>query len=482
MPRLRKRKFIQGPENERYVRARDQGYLYPGTNYLGPGNKMDGAPAQSFADEAAYQHDTDYQDFEEATGRNPKLEYILPADDEFLARLEDDDTLPAQLAKITFKTKRALSQVGIIPRSHYKKRKRTGSSLFNMPTRNRMRGPNPFDPQSVRYHTEPPRTRNVPLDNVENMEFIAPPGIVEEEEQSPNPGYGNNLFTRAGAPTAGTGNKAEQVTPVDPTRSTCTHPFHNTVNCSLPWKRIFFNEEITSPTTGAATNVKSITFRLNTPLDIIAEYTYVADPAPANDTLAGGYSNPMYWNYWKSFYRYYTVTKSNYKITIRPNGNQGVKYSAWTYHHGMQGPYVVDAAGLRRTDMNRGFDKHARCTPLQERIAFDTRSADAVAVTITGEYHPGRKSVQNDVVEDTLAQTWHPIGSIPPLKEMMTLIIQPADDQQPWTQQTGNNRNLFDIIVEFTYEVQFKDLYQSIEGPGFIQTLPAVASWYAQAT
>lgn len=119
--RLRKRKFIHGPYQKRYVRPRGLGYLVPGTNYLGPGNPMDGAPPQSFADEAAQEHDTLYGEFEEQTGRNPKYEWITGADDVFVDRLEDDDSLSAMAAKAIFKTKRKFAELGLIPTSHVNK-------------------------------------------------------------------------------------------------------------------------------------------------------------------------------------------------------------------------------------------------------------------------------------------------------------------------------------------------------------------------
>lgn len=63
-----------------YPRDRNTGrFLFPGTNYLGPGNSLDGAPPTSKVDRAAYLHDID-----------PRFKYFYhnPADEDFIRRVK----------------------------------------------------------------------------------------------------------------------------------------------------------------------------------------------------------------------------------------------------------------------------------------------------------------------------------------------------------------------------------------------------------
>lgn len=269
---------------------------------------------------------------------------------------------------------------------------------------------------------------------------------------------------------------AETITPVDPVRSVVTHPFQDVVNVMLPYKVQAFQATVSCAATPAITDVYTTSWRLNTPLDIQTAYTYAADPAPAADAAAGTANRPMYWNYWSTFYKYYTVTHCHYKISIktRTSNSRYGKFSAWTYHHGMQGPPTIDGVTFAYpNDRYRSFHKHARCTPIREHNA-------AVEPTITkvieGDYYPGRYSVQNDVVEDDLAETWHKTTEVPPLKEWLTLIIQKADEQE--TNALG--QSLWDITYEFFYHVQFRDLYEIYTYPTVGQDLAAITDYSDQ--
>lgn len=305
---------------------------------------------------------------------------------------------------------------------------------------------------------------------------------IEPEAPGGQPMLGVEAAQAAPAQAGGaTGGKAETVTPVMPIYSSVTHPFQDCVNVVMPYKRILFNQSLSMSSTAAATDVYSFTFRLNSPVDVMTEYTFAANPTYAADALSGTAQRPMYYNYWSGFYRYYTVTQTTYKITIVPNGGSERKYSAWTYHHGMQGPFLIGPGPgfVRKQDQLRAFDKHARCTPIVERagnsgMPVADRTKWDVAKTISGMYRPGRISVQNDVVEDDLAKTWHPVGEVPPLKELCTLVVQRADDQM----DSGNA--VFQVTLEMEIHCQFRDLRWDFEGPGNTANLPAIADWSTQ--
>ncbi|KAF0775227.1 hypothetical protein AaE_001073 [Aphanomyces astaci] len=155
------------------------------------------------------------------------------------------------------------------------------------------------------------------------------------------------LLRAAGAP-ANT-NAAEQVTPVDIPRSIFTHPFQDTITVKLPYQYTKFGQLITLATARSANDVFTTSFRLNSPVDVITSYAYTADPYPTADVQSGEVNSRMYWNYYNKLYRYYTVVHSKYNIKVRPTGSAGVRFSAWTYHHGSQGPYIMDASFMHTT-------------------------------------------------------------------------------------------------------------------------------------
>ena len=303
------------------------------------------------------------------------------------------------------------------------------------------------------------------------------------------PDGGDTDMTTMVASSGPTGNNAaEQVTPVMPVYKEVCHPFQNYVNVVLPYKKIFFNKTITGAALPKETDVWTMTFRLNTPVDIVTDYTYAIDPAAQADTLTSEstkWERPMYYNYWSTFYRYYTVTHTEYKITLRMRNAKGAKaLSVWTYHHGMQGPptivYYTGGTWSTVSDQIRGFHRHARCTRFlgsgtEEARNFGKFSNETV---IEGEYWPGRYSVQNDIVEDEMAKTWHKIGEVPPLKEACTVIIQNADDSDVFPAESDP---VFDIVLDLRHHVQFRDLKEMYDAPSqYNSQIPQINDYWRQ--
>lgn len=117
------RRKIQGPQNKRYNRPKGKhDWTMQGYNYLGPGNAMDGAPAQSFADEYAVQHDEEYGRFTSQYGINPKYVYVDGVDDEFEKRMENTrDDFASEIAYQAFRAKRKAAEWGVLPRKRLHK-------------------------------------------------------------------------------------------------------------------------------------------------------------------------------------------------------------------------------------------------------------------------------------------------------------------------------------------------------------------------
>jgi hypothetical protein len=122
---------LQGPENVRYQRPKGSAdWTPPGYNYMGPGNVVDNAPAQNFADEYARQHDQAYGEFEWQTGRNPKYEYVVGADDVFEEQMSNTrEGFYQELAYQAFRAKRKAAEIGLIPTSRVHKMSKKRSFL-----------------------------------------------------------------------------------------------------------------------------------------------------------------------------------------------------------------------------------------------------------------------------------------------------------------------------------------------------------------
>lgn len=131
---------IQGPANARYSRMKGAwDFTPPGYNYMGPGNVVDTAPGQSFADEYAIEHDNAYGDFQAQYGQDPKFVYVQGADDVFEDKMKDArEDFPSEMAFQIFRMKRMAAQYGLIPSRHLNRRSpqqnwfQLGSSLTNM--------------------------------------------------------------------------------------------------------------------------------------------------------------------------------------------------------------------------------------------------------------------------------------------------------------------------------------------------------------
>lgn len=126
---------LQGPKNKPFSRPKGKHDWTPsGYNYMGPGNVMDDAPAQNFADEFAVQHDTAYGEFSlQNPGQDPKYVYVEGADDVFENQMAlTRETWSEEAAYQIFRGKRKLSEFGLLPRKRLQKWTHKDGSLYNM--------------------------------------------------------------------------------------------------------------------------------------------------------------------------------------------------------------------------------------------------------------------------------------------------------------------------------------------------------------
>lgn len=414
-------------------------FTYPGYNFLGPGNVLDDFQPTNEVDAAALRHDKLYDTLQKSTGKNPK-HYWSDSDQVFLNDVSGYNQFPVKIAKTWFNTKKYLYNAGLISK--------LGDNHASTMSK---RGKAQQEDLSKRIK----RTFDSPTMNAghsDDVEDIVPP--------TPNTQASDEMGEAAGAMVSfaagGAAGRTEgSETAVDPWSMAKLRPFAETQNTIMPYVA---RGTIAIATGTAASSVGSFAFRLNSIYDCMTITTYAADPTPAADTADGTVNTPLMQKYWSTYYRYWTVVKSMYKIRMWIEEVAEQELSVWVYHNGQQQPPLVTAGGtLNVSDYIRETHRHAH-----KKTMTNTPTAQGTSyygekghVHISGGYQPGPFSVVNDVAEDEYKETWHRTTEVPSLREVCTVIIQRSDMQRFITTGTAVNVK---YELEIVYHVQWKDL------------------------
>jgi hypothetical protein len=270
---------------------------------------------------------------------------------------------------------------------------------------------------------------------------------------------------------AGRGGRTDGAeTAVDPIAEVKLRPFHETQDTLLPFYGVTRGLNVQASINGSA-GVKNYSFRLNSPYDVVNTGTYTADPTPAADTADALIQKTQMYDYWSSIYRYWHVTKSTYEITFwAETKHDTAGLSIWCYHHGQQEPPILNTAGNIIPDYIRQLHKHCHMQVLYPRGTGTSDHERKTAVTFTGTYVPGQKSVHNDVAEDEYQETWHRVNEVPSLREVVSFIIQKNDS----CTET-------DVVVHMEYKlfyhVQWKDQLVIYQYPTQLSDTVAVTDY-----
>lgn len=262
-------------------------------------------------------------------------------------------------------------------------------------------------------------------------------------------------------------------TPVDPIYREILRPFGETMNVIMPYEKLFaITVNQTTPSPYWVQN--KLTFRLNSINDCQVDagaVVYAADPTASADTIGATVEYPAMRAYWANYYKYWTVTKTEYELEIVPvigayasaTGSPSSSYSymnwsVWTYHHGQQfPPFIEPVANIPVTDRIRGtYHKHCHRTVVHQADYNNYYQTFANKYTIPGKYTPG--SIDNDVVEDEYQETWHKWDVVPKLREYVTFIVNPTDEMMFMRAQNSGTQVDFVCKMKIKYHVQLKDL------------------------
>ena len=420
----------------------------PGYNFIGPGNPLDNAEPTSRGDQLALTHDKEYEKLIQQK-MDPYYNWNQ-ADEDFLNGIQNEwsgknikNTYGEFLGHTFFHGKRKAHQMGLIGN--------VGPTIEPKApeTKQRLRG-KPFE---VTLDS----TGNTLHDNRAN---IWDPTITNLATMNTRPGEataqpGLQATLGAAAPAGGAVGVGGE-TPVDPVGYEKIRPWADTVNVIMPYR------------TGGALSIQSnpagvdaITFRLNSIYDVVTSSAYTADPPPAADTFDTNINKPMWYNYYTSIYKYWTVTKSTYKMRIwisgRDAANVGSEVSVWTYHHGQQQPPLLnETVSAKIPDIIRKVHPNNHKTTIRSLPLTTLKSRYDDNTYIHGMYMPGPKYVKNEVAEDDFHETWHKATEVPSLREAVTFIVQRSDMMDT----LGNTSSTIALNYEFEiqYHTQFKNL------------------------
>jgi hypothetical protein len=259
-----------------------------------------------------------------------------------------------------------------------------------------------------------------------------------------------------------------------PTRVSLRKPWPETVQVVMPYYKILPSQTL-STTSGIAN-----AWRLNSIYDCETITTYSADPAAVADVADATINLPMWRNYWMTFYQYWSVVKTTWRIRLRcPNLSSVEEQTAYLYFHGLQRPPLQTTAGgyiyhEHRIQHPGVIWKHIR--PKHDMYSFVGHEPHRFLwFEFNGTWTPG--SIKHEVVEDELHQTWHKATEVPPTPEVMTLIVQPSAYNEEVEVGT-NMRFIAEISLE--YHVQLKDLKAAYQYVDHTTAIPGIAGIAAQ--
>jgi hypothetical protein len=250
-------------------------------------------------------------------------------------------------------------------------------------------------------------------------------------------------------------------TEIDNIPITRFNPFSRVSQAYLP----YFIRKASTPVT--ATGCNALTFRLNSIYDCEASNTYVDVGVPTADTADATVNTPFMRGYWSQIYQYWTVIKSEWKVTVIPvTESINNELMVYVYEHGAQKPPYVNA-GTALFVNHQMKKRHPGCRYKRLKMLPKVVSNTAIgeymldynvndyAVSFSGEWYPGK--IKHEIAEDELMQTWNSVSEVPPTQEGLSIHVQ---------QSPHSNASIScNYIVEFaiTYTVQYKDLVATLQ-------------------
>lgn len=451
-----------GPEK------RKRGWTAPGYNYLGPGNDMGMVPVDQ-DDDIARQHDERYTKYQKY-GHDPYWNWN-EADE--VARNEFGHSYGGWLGKAAFTLKRTAYQAGLIgsipePRpeedriqevfgGHSHISPRANKRIVRIPRK--MPGPNQTDrwkklQEELARKAEEEKKKQL-------QDPLNRPKMTDNSNKGPPPDVNDPMTGQKSASTGAPGGStmSHGETGIDPWRNARLNPFNKTQNTILPYYQ---------QSSGSLSNVNTeagmftFTIRMNSIWDILTNRTYEPNPTVVADAADGTIQVPIMRQFWIQLYDYWTVVDMHWKVRFWSEDEGFQEIEIFEYKHGMQFPPQVDGTGTTGTLLRR---KYRMMHPNMRYKTFRLRNSASTekdpfdkTCEFTGHYN--YQQSYNAVAEDELAQTWHKLTEVPPMREQLTYMVQ-RSERSP----NGSAAITIKYDMELVYHVQWKDLKAVVEYP-----------------
>lgn len=460
-----------------------RGWTLPGYNYLGPFNSLNNGVPTNKSDQVAQTHDYGY-DALAKKGINPYLTYNV-ADEE--ANKEWGDDWGGRIANAVFDVKKFMMAPFDPFSLTYKNDEFQGAKFKDgedddwnlaIDIAKSLSGNDSFSNKRDRDYTTPERPKKQ-----------AVPGISPEDKEKKEPTKPILKPLEINMPDTqmserDVGHKETDVSKI-PLSRTLQMPWAPTEQFVCHYRGAI--SVSCSQVNGAISTITQASFRLNSPADCLINASYTAwdnNHQQVAIDAAGSRQIPSYWKYWREYYQFYHVRKSNFRLRFIPTQDSESNREATlhVYLHGASKPplhQTSNGASAYVSDHERNYHPGHFAKRIRTPANEDNIPPFLNDLRVSGDWSPG--SIKHDVIEDEDAETWTPIANVPKNNEILTLIVQPSDDMRI-VYPTGEHGVTGKMIVEIDYIVQAKCLKDPYRWFCEAQSTPAVTDAAAQAT
>lgn len=282
-----------------------------------------------------------------------------------------------------------------------------------------------------------------------------------------------------------TGHKGHQETTIDWGLPYSVSPFPPTQNVKMVLRD---SGTMTIAASYYTTGVTALQWRLNSIFDVQKTYTYanvdpVAASGPTSDAPDGTTIVPSYRNFYRNFYNYWTVLGTKYvfkyyNATGLTGNNNPCGMDIYFYEHGLQNPPLITPTSTGFVSHNYRM-MHPNMKKMDRVLAYglhgatvdyNTTNPKQFERTHTGYWNA--TSINHEVAEDELQQTWHKMDEVPPTPNLLTVVVQQMNNGTLLAQSLK-----YELTIE--YIVQLKDLKAQHQYVTAESAIPAIIEYAA---
>ena len=463
------------------IKKPNRGLTLPGYNNLGPFNDP-GVPLTK-SDLSALTHDKKY-------GILGKRAYwtFNQADQDFLEEIEEETDVGAVIAKKVFKGKKKLSEWKLLPKDELQslKKDEIEELEFALGTKGAITRSRAKRLKQGRITDTMKKIKKRLNENsgLNNNRISNPTSVLNLQETTQAPDMAQPDGKGSGRPAGLSETQVDKV--VDVERGIPRYQF-----ASLPWTGIWYAED---------SNIQNYDylFRMTSPYDVVVSTLKedkntgtgvekaTSGKQDVNDTIS---NSAMWYDFYKSMYKYYSVVSCKWSMLIENLGNDPI-YVHEMYVNDVNPPpeatnedmlqwndvnshYVHPAAiyttdsGIKSANYNNGFqtETDARLDVSNYVEGNQLPSKLSNTLQLSGQYTPGQND--HEIRLDSEVENWSLCDTNPKLTERLLIRVKPDCTPQRYASGTNNYGRTLRIkyTVKLEYLVEFKELDTKLRWP-----------------